>query len=301
VNSRLAWTASIAAVAAAVVGAGVIARRQHASTRQARCPAGLVAFEARCCAEGQKLEQNRCSGAPRWCPTGFDHAQTGCVVRPRRVRIAAGRLKVGPGDWEAQGVVQPREVIIDRAFWIDAYEVTVAAWNACAVAGSCPMRIDDEPGRPARAISFSHAQTYCSWAGGSLPTDDEWLLASAGTLGRRYPWGDTGAVCIRAGWGLAHGPCAQGDSGPDWVGIHAGDMTPEAVADMAGGVAEWVIRSDAGAATRGGSWTSSFAAELRTWHSSDTTPGERREDLGMRCRFDSDGTPGSEVLPSGVP
>ena len=36
----------------------------------------------------------------------------GCAVTPRRVVIDAGTLRVGPGDWEAQGVVLPSETAV---------------------------------------------------------------------------------------------------------------------------------------------------------------------------------------------
>ena len=75
-------------------------------------------------------------------------------------------------------------------------------------------------------------------------------------------------------------------------------MTPEGVADMAGSVAEWVVRADGAPCTRGGSWTSSFAAELRTWHSIERPIGEQRDDLGMRCRYDLDSADPAPVLPS---
>lgn len=258
-------------------------------------------MQSRCCAQGQRLHAERCEGRPLTCPEGLELQNDGCVARSRRVRIAAGQLKLGPGDWEAQGVVQPRVIQIGQPYGLDAYEVTVAAWNGCAAAGACAPRMDDEPGRPARGMTFEQAKRFCAWAGGGLPTEDEWLLAAAGPQARRYPWGDTGAVCTRAGWGMASGPCAQGQAGPDWTGVHPGDVTPDGVADMAGNVAEWVVRGDGTASTRGGSWASSFAAELRTWHESARSPAEMRNDTGLRCRYALDSTRMPAVLPSGAP
>jgi formylglycine-generating enzyme required for sulfatase activity len=261
----------------------------------------MIALGSRCCAEGQRLNDSRCEGRPRACLQGFELLDSGCVARTRRVRIAAGHFKLGPGDWEAQGVVQPREIVIDQAYGLDVYEATVAGWNDCVKAGACAGLMREEPGRPARGVTFEQARQYCAWAGGTLPTDDEWLFAAAGDKARRYPWGDTGAVCSRAGWGLAHGPCAQGDAGPDWTGIHPGDVTPDGIADMGGSVAEWVVRADGTATTRGGCWASSFAAELRTWHESARAPTDKRDDTGMRCRYAVESAAGPAVLPSASP
>src|SRR5438552_3017582 len=61
---------------------------------------------------------------------------------------------------------------------------------------------------------------------------------------RRYPWGDTGAVCRRAAWGLANGPCATKGRSPDTVGAHPDGASRMGVFDMAGNVAEWVTSKD---------------------------------------------------------
>jgi len=86
------------------------------------------------------------------------------------------------------------------------------------------------------------AMAYCRTRGGRLPTEDEWIVAavSANNPPRRYPWGDTGAVCRRAAWGLDTGPCAHGADGPDTVGAHPDGDTALGIHDMAGNVAEWV-------------------------------------------------------------
>ena len=73
-----------------------------------------------------------------------------------------------------------------------------------------------------------------------MPTDAEWL-AAAHAEAARYPWGDTGAVCRRAAWGLFSGPCANGADGPDSVGAHPSGSTIDGVHDLGGNVSEWVF------------------------------------------------------------
>lgn len=245
-------------------------------------------METRCCAPGQSFEQGQCVGRPQACPAFMTSLATGCARKPARVRIEPATVFLGPGDWEAQGVVAPRTVVVSSPFWIDQHEVTIAQWADCERGGFCvSLPNQPEPGQPVRFVTFDQAQAYCRWASGSLATEDQWVLAAAGPKSRRYPWGDTGAVCRRANWGLLDGPCASGGTGPEWAGSHDGDRTPDGVLDMAASVAEWTLGHDGKAVTLGGSWRTRFAAELRTWHRSVRDPSLRADDVGFRCVYGS--------------
>ena len=106
-------------------------------------------------------------------------------------------------------------------------------------------------GRAASYVTLDEARAICAAHGGRLPTEDEWIVAAAGDKPRRYPWGDTGAVCRRAAWGLTRGPCANGATGPDTVGAHPDGATPLGIEDLAGNVAEWVETAAPCEPTRG--------------------------------------------------
>jgi sulfatase modifying factor 1 len=279
------WAVSVVVLIGTAVW--VVMRARSRSEPPARCPMGFLADGARCCAEGQSLQDGRCAGQPALCPDGLERRADGCVARPRRVRINPGTTRIGPGDWEAQGVVQPEVVTFDRPFWLDAYEVTVDRWRQCAAAGAC-RAIDGEPGQPVRRITFEEAVEFCRFAGGAIPTQFEWQFAASGPGARRYPWGDTGAVCRRASWGLSTGPCAMGGDGPDIAGIHADGTSPDGIFDLAGGVAEWVVAADGTATTCGGSWRTALATGLRTWHTEARDDRTRWDDVGVRCRYASD-------------
>jgi sulfatase modifying factor 1 len=197
-----------------------------------------------------------------------------------RVKIARTRLQIGPSDWEAEGKVAPR-LIKAGPFWIDAFEATTDAFTG---------HHDPDGLRAASGMTRQEAAEHCARQGGRLPTEDEWMVAAAGREGSRYPWGETGAVCRRAAFGLSRGPCFSGGVGPDTVGAHLDGDTPSGVHDLAGNVAEWVAASVAAPAVgvaKGGSWRSELATELRIWARLELDPKARDDRVGVRCAYDA--------------
>jgi formylglycine-generating enzyme required for sulfatase activity len=186
---------------------------------------------------------------------------------------------VGPSDWEAEGKVAPRDIEAGP-LWIDAFEATVSA-----VSGGTA-----DPLRAASGLTRDEAAAYCTKEGGRLPTEDEWMVAAAGLGGHRYPWGETGAVCRRAAFGLARGPCSSEGTGPDTVGSHPDGDSAHGVHDLAGNVAEWVaprgMPGEVGVA-KGGSWRSELAAELRVWARLELDPAAHDDRVGVRCAYDA--------------
>jgi formylglycine-generating enzyme required for sulfatase activity len=137
------------------------------------------------------------------------------------------------------------------------------------------------------SVSSAEAAQFCHAHGGRLPSEDEWTAAAAGDTQRRYPWGDTGAVCVRAAWGKASGQCgtaAQADA----VGAHPRGATPEGIFDLAGNVSEWVTISSGAIfdVAKGGSFRSAFVTELRNWSRSEYALGSRDRAIGFRCVYD---------------
>jgi formylglycine-generating enzyme required for sulfatase activity len=196
-----------------------------------------------------------------------------------RIDVPKTHLVIGASDWEAEGRVTPREADVE-AFSIDALEVTRGELD--------PSGADHA--RAANRIAREDAQAFCNAHGGRLPTDDEWTAAAAGAAGRRYPWGDTGAVCRRASWGLSNGPCAESEAaGPDTVGAHPEGNTPSGIYDLAGNIAEWVAadpKDPSRGAVRGGSFKSALAADLRTWARQEVDPKAVEDWIGFRCAYD---------------
>jgi formylglycine-generating enzyme required for sulfatase activity len=184
------------------------------------------------------------------------------------VLVPAASILIGPSDWEATGV-PPRTIRVD-AFRIDAFETTRGRWEGAT---------DGDAARAASGMSYEQAAAFCRARGGRLPTEDEWMVAASGGTDpvHRYPWGDTGAVCRRAAWGLASGPCATGAWGPDTVGAHPDGNSLLGLHDMAGNVAEWVE----GGSTKGGSYRTALAPDLRIW-ARQSSPADA---VGVRCAY----------------
>jgi formylglycine-generating enzyme required for sulfatase activity len=259
------------ALAVAVALARTAGRRRGGEA-DARCGPGFVSQGALCAAPTDR------------CPLPLERTEHGCDAPDTRVLIPASSVAVGPEDWEAAGRVLPRSIRV-QAFRIDAFEATRGRWGTSGASGP------DSP-RAASGMTRAQAQAYCESRGGRLPTEDEWIVAavSGTSTARRYPWGDTGAVCRRAAWGLLNGPCATGSDGPDSVGAHPDGDSPLGLHDVAGNVAEWVGpetgAADAGIGiAKGGSWVDALATELRVWARLELAPerGDRR--VGVRCAY----------------
>jgi formylglycine-generating enzyme required for sulfatase activity len=199
------------------------------------------------------------------------------------VIVPAAAVAIGPSDWEAEGRVPPRTIRV-RGFRIDAFEVTRGRWGD-------PTAVEDgDAARAASAMTRDEAAAFCVSRGGRLPTEDEWIVAagSTATPPRRYPWGDTGAVCRRASWGLVEGPCARTGTGADTVGAHPDGDSPLGLHDLAGNVAEWVAADDARpgvGVAKGGSWRSALATDLRVWARLELEPSARDPRVGLRCVY----------------
>jgi formylglycine-generating enzyme len=285
---RLVAVAVAVTIAAGALVAAVVLVASSRSEPPARCATGMVALGPRCCGQGQRLDGDRCSGAPRACATGMRVTPAGCVRVTFPVPIAGGVLRVGTGDWEAQGVVTPYETAV-APFSLDAVEVTEQRWSSCVISGRCAaLPFSGEPGRPVAGVTLAEAGAFCRWAQGALPTRDQLAYAAAGRGGRRYAWGDTGAVCRRAAWGLVDGPCGQGARGPELAGSHPDGASPEGALDLAGNVAEWTLPAtpDAREAeVRGGSFADSAASALRTWQRRVVPVTTRSPEIGFRCAY----------------
>ena len=253
------------------------------------CPTGLVPSSHACCPPGQRWAGGGCVGQPTSCPVPLQLVSKpvpACVLSNRPVSISGGSLELSSQDWDGQQVL-PRKLQL-KDFRIDSAEVTSLRWGRCVTDGQCqpltaPALGHVPPGQSVRGVSPEAAAQFCRFAGGRLPSDDEWIFAAAGSEGRKFPWGPSGLVCRRSAFGLEQGPCRHPQAAPDLAGTHASGNTPEGVFDLSGNVAEWTTRAEGGYSARGGSFRSRVASQLKSW--SGHSAREKADDIGFRCVY----------------
>ena len=125
-------------------------------------------------------------------------------------------------------------------FWISRTPVTNAQYarfvevTGCDAPGYWDGTVPSEgiSDHPVTYVSWHDALAYAEWAGGRLPTEEEWEKAARGPEGRAYPWG---------AW--EEGRCNSKEAGVGTT-TPVGQYSPGGdsfygCADLAGNVHEW--------------------------------------------------------------
>ena len=199
------------------------------------------------------------------------------------VAVPAGYFLFGTDDPTAGEDERPQRRKFLSAFYIDAYEVTNAEFQAFKLAHSFA------PGRenfPATGIPLAEARAYAASIGKRLPTLAEWEKAARGTDGRDYTWGNEfrdDVANIGAGKDLAE------------IGQFPNSASPYGAHDMIGNAWEWVddVHFDGGFFSTGGSRIEreiikggafSYAAfQGRASYNGYESVGMTCNDVGFRC------------------
>jgi len=162
---------------------------------------------------------------------------------PPGVVVPEGMAWVPPGPFIMGGEYGfPLQVArVERGFFIARTPVTNAEYERFAAAtrrrspehwrGKTPP--EELCDHPVVYVSWKDAVAYAEWAGGRLPTEQEWEKAARGIDGRVYPWGDEfDPVRCNARESGTGTTTPVGHYSPD------GD-SPCGCADMSGNVWEW--------------------------------------------------------------
>ena len=158
------------------------------------------------------------------------------------VPLPGGSFTMGSND---DATEKPPHAVSVRPFAIGKFELTVAEWNACNLAGACaykPAKPEPAPEhRPMTNLSWNDAIQYVEWLAKQtgkpyrLASESEWEFAARGGSKTRYAWGDQPVIgkANCKGCDNPHDPLRPADVG----GFPANAF---GLYDTAGGVAEWV-------------------------------------------------------------
>jgi formylglycine-generating enzyme required for sulfatase activity len=223
------------------------------------------------------------------------------------VLVSAGPFPMGREG--ANPDEQPIHRVLLNAFFIDAYEVTVAEY-AKFLENEEPdppllwkeAQQDENRQKPVLGVDWYDAAAYCRWAGKRLPTEAEWEKAARGTDSRMYPWGNEPPTSVHGNFG---NESAKGYTAAAKVGSFEKGKSPYGIFDLAGNVWEWVAdrydehyyqhspqHNPQGPATgplrvlRGGAWNSALTI-IASANRNANVPSDRRSDVGFRCAKDA--------------
>ena len=237
---------------------------------------------------------------------GYEEQEKTVEVKPgRRTRLPVELQKIikaftGGGGSGKKGVAgiewvysKPAGISFARS------ETTVAQYRACVEAGKCESKHHrdkskhkncnwghgDRDDHPMNCVSWYGADQFCEWAGGRLPTEQEWE-AEAGAGGTRtYPWGSEEPSCSRCVMADGGGGCGEKRTWPV-CSKRTGDSV-SGLCDMAGNVWEWTSSwydSDKRKRVlRGGSWVDVGIQYFRASDRHGFTPGHGCASSGFRC------------------
>ena len=215
-------------------------------------------------------------------PTGFEARAALDYIRAhrpapvRQISIPAGRYRVGSA--VARDRNPEREIALD-AFRIDDAEVTCFEYWRFVLATKTPAPpnwVDERYAYggerlPVGNVSSDEARRFAEWAGGRLPTSDEWEVAATGGTGRPFPWAETAFPRLVN----FSGRLVEVRSEPQ-------DRSPFGGFDFCASLREWVVLPDGSVAPRGGWINSGQFLYLRLTRAPDETQRERRPFVGVR-------------------
>jgi formylglycine-generating enzyme required for sulfatase activity len=163
-------------------------------------------------------------------------------VLARIVNVPGGPFTMGSAALVESDVPNPPHPVVLSPYAIGVYPVTNAEYRAYVVATGAreppSWNTRGFPGDPLPVVdvSWDDALAYCTWAGGTLPTEAQWEFAARGSQTRAFPWGNEEPDDRHA-----HFAQDWNSGGPCEVGLHPAGASPFGCQDLAGNVWEWCL------------------------------------------------------------
>ncbi len=157
------------------------------------------------------------------------------------VLISAGEFAMGTDKTfsDRPALEGPEHTVDLPAYHIDVFEVTLGQWMKFTTEGDYSPEGNwrqfysiGKEDFPVTNVTWEDAKAYCEWAGGRLPTEQEWEKAARGSKGLRYPWGDV--------WDATRSNCTEmGYRNTVEVGQIDTDKSDYGLYDVMGNAQEW--------------------------------------------------------------
>lgn len=218
------------------------------------------------------------------------------------VTLQGGKFTMGTDNGDS--AAKPIHEVAIATFDMSDTLVTVEQYAECVTKGAC--KTPDTGGscnwgqtgrqrHPINCVSWQDASDFAKFKGARLPSESEWeYAATSGGQNQKYPWGNEAPTCDKA----VMGGCNNAGTMP--VCSKSAGNTKQGLCDMAGNVWQWVqdkyqdsydkAPQDGGAfeATGsyrvlcGGSFSNTFAGNLRADCRRSVGPGSRFGHIGFR-------------------
>ncbi len=146
------------------------------------------------------------------------------------------------------------------------------------------QRQTEQPDLPVANVDWWAAHAFATWAGGRLPTADEWVAAASSQGRNIYPWGNT----------FVEGNAITGAAkltSPKAAGSAASDTTADSLLDMGGNVSEWTQSTDVTdggyiIVVKGGNYLLPGEETTRIDFKNTVPPNHHSPTIGLRVVFD---------------
>ena len=187
-------------------------------------------------------------------------------------------------------------------------ETTLSQYEACVKAGQCDAKhhktksnskscnwgYSGRGKHPMNCVDWYGADAFCKWAGGRLPTEDEWYAEASNGGSREYAWGDERPSCERC---IMNDGSTTGSAGNETLGCGEGHTWPvcskpsgksvSGLCDVTGNVWEWTSSwydsDSAKRVLRGGAWDNLDPVLLPASPRYRYDPGYWSNYHGFRC------------------